>query len=153
MFHSVLCSQDPGSLVLSLQRMQALSSSLAQRPRPGLGAAIHQEGDGARCWKNQHVPLLSRTGGLQKSKYRDEPGWQRTKTQSSPPLMSMSTAPSFAQQPLMKKDRNLQEKIFYKKKEALSSHSDSAGINLARNHEVVGSIPGLAPWVKDPMLP
>jgi len=41
-----------------------------------------------------------------------------------------------------------------KKKKGGSSHRGAVKTNLTRNHEVVGSIPGLAQlkWVKDPAL-
>ena len=45
------------------------------------------------------------------------------------------------------------EKIEIEKKTG-SSHCGSVGLaNPTRNHEVVGSIPGLVQWVKDPVLP
>ena len=42
---------------------------------------------------------------------------------------------------------------FLFKKEDRSSHRGAAVMNPTRNHKVVGSIPGLAQWVKDLALP
>ena len=41
--------------------------------------------------------------------------------------------------------------IFYIKNYRSSLHG-AAETNLTRNHEAAGSIPGLAQWVKDPVL-
>ena len=46
------------------------------------------------------------------------------------------------------------EQLSPQKTEVLwSSHRGAAEMNLTRNHEVAGSIPGLTPWVKDLALP
>ena len=46
---------------------------------------------------------------------------------------------------------SLLERVLHPKVEEInrSSRYGAAEINLTRNQEVVGSIPGLAPWVKD----
>ena len=47
----------------------------------------------------------------------------------------------------------LQLLLMVKKYYSGSSHRGTEEMNLTRSHEVVGSIPGLAQWVKEPALP
>ena len=42
--------------------------------------------------------------------------------------------------------------VVFKGRNFRSFHPGTAEMNPTRNHEVVGSIPGLAQWVKDPAL-
>ena len=57
-------------------------------------------------------------------------------------IILVTTVDTFRKEGILKKKKNL----------AWSSHHGAAETNLIRNHEVVGSIPGLTQWVKDPAL-
>ena len=54
---------------------------------------------------------------------------------------------------MSKSPRTPRFKFYSFKTSFRSSHCDAAETNLTRNHEIAGSIPGLAQWVKDLALP
>ena len=112
-FYSLLRSQAAGSLVRTLLIMQALSSSLAQHPRPAQCAVGYVSREGGR---NVRSPLPPGTGARKKYKYRNWPRWRSRKIQSSPPLMSTPKSERFAEQPSTKKTGNYQERTSTKRR-------------------------------------
>ena len=53
----------------------------------------------------------------------------------------------------MQKDKNTNNNKKKRNVKWWSSHCGAVEMNLSRNHEVVGLIPGLAQWVKDLAFP